>query len=147
MSKLFDFASIERTVESRAGKTAQIGERNRLMDKLFVEDVKRAGWSLLGPGQHLKAPTEGRAVVIGAVVWNKTDQELLQTAAALLAGETGVFIVNFDQVHSPADLDAVMPGVPVQTDTPVVAAYQDGVLTRVAVGQEAYTLLTPSGST
>ena len=144
MNTLFDFKRIEAELSSTDDPAMRVAERNRLTDKLFLDDIDRAGWVLLRPSEHMKLPTRGRAIVLGTVLWSTIDHELLKEAATLLAGNENVFLVNLDEVHSAAELDAVMPGVPPQTDTPVVAEYQDGTLRRVAAGRSARTLLAPA---
>lgn len=144
MSGLFDFAAIDPVVSAASGPTSRIAERNRSMNKIFTEDVHRAGWKLLSAGERLSVPVEGRAVVIGVVLWNGVDRQMLRLAASSLRGWPGVFVVNLDGIRSPADFDAFMPSVPLQTTTPVVAEYEDGVLRRVASGREATGLLTSS---
>jgi hypothetical protein len=119
MTPLFDFTAIAKSVARLKNPTDRVAERNRSFDSIFKEDVERAGWTLLRLGDHL--PSHGRATVIGVVLWNNLDRDILKVVAPTLGSDKSIFVFDLDDVDSAAQFQAFMPDVPLPTTTPVVA--------------------------
>jgi hypothetical protein len=140
MTALFDFASLEPSIAAVQEPLARIAARTRLLANLFEEDVKKAGWVVLGPEDRM-LPSHGRVIVMGVVLWNDLDRDILKEAAVLLRGAETVFVFNLDDVHSATQLQALLPAAPLPTTTPVAAVYENGTLKNVATGAEVRAFL------
>jgi hypothetical protein len=137
MTPIFNFDDAEKRLSDFEGdSSARIAERNRLTNGLFEEGVEKAGWRRLRRGDKLELPADGSVVVLGVVVWNSHDREILNIAAEHLRDPNVVFIFDLDEVHSAEQLHALMPLVDMPLRTPVAAAYKNCRLIRDASGSD-----------
>jgi hypothetical protein len=142
MNQFFDFDSAEQLLgNSRGDVSARIAEKNRVANMVLEQGVSRAGWRRLRPGDRLEVPSHGRVIVLGVVVWNAEDREVLNMAAEQLFALEGVIVFDLDDVHSPGDLEAFMPFVTMPLRTPVAAEYREGVLLRHSSGPDVRMLI------
>lgn len=83
------------------------------------------------------------ALVIGVAPWNDAELKALGALHGRLAPEVvGVWVFDIDSCENADDIERFLPGVKPPVQTPVVAEYAAGGLTRSAEGPEALDLLT-----
>lgn len=137
MTPIFDFDGVERLLRNfNSDPSGRIAERNRLINATFEAGIRKAGWRRLRPGDNLELPPDGHVVVLGVVVWNADDRDVLNIAGEQLSDPSRVVVFDLDEVHSADDLHAFMPFVAMPLRTPVAAEYRDGKLVRHASGSD-----------
>ncbi|HEX9983221.1 MAG TPA: hypothetical protein VGF69_08155 [Thermoanaerobaculia bacterium] len=140
MNVFFDFDTAESSLAPTPDQVARRAEVNRSRDALFELDVKRVGWRRLRPGDSLDPWKTPRVFVIGVALWNQLDRTILKEAAERWR-QADVAVFNLDDVHSAAQFAAFVPGVPMPTETPVVAEYDAGQLRGFATAAAALALI------
>lgn len=142
MTSIFGFDAAERLLGNFKGDpSTRIAERNRLMNASFEAGIAKAGWRRLRPGDNLELRPDGHVIVLGVVVWNADDRDVLNIAAEQMSDPSGVAVFDLDQVHSAEELHAFMPFVAMPVRTPVAAEYKDAKLVRHASGPDVFGLI------
>lgn len=139
----FDFdEEIERERAAAISDRDRAGVRTAVSHQRLPEAVRAAGWNFLGRGDQFDPAGGPEALVIGIAPWNDVELKMLGALQRRLAPGVGaVWVFDIDDCENAEDIARFLPGVRPPAQTPVVAQYASGGLTRSAEGPKALDLL------
>lgn len=140
----FDFdEEIERERAAAISERDRAGVRAAVSHQRLPEAVRAAGWHFLFRGDQFDPVGNPEALVIGVAPWNEAELKALGALQDRLAPEAvGVWVFDIDDCENADDIARFLPGAKPPVQTPVVAEYAAGGLTRSAEGSDALDLLT-----
>ena|SRR6266498_853195 len=133
---------IERARVDASSDHDKAAVRTTISQQRLPEAVRSAGWHFLDQTRVFEPGTQRRELVIGVAPWNSAE---LRASSALVQRSGrhafAVQIFDIDDCKNAKDIERVVPGVEPPIQTPVLAEYSDGKLTRRAEGAAALDLL------
>jgi len=139
----FDFGEeIERTRVDAISDHDRAALRTTIPQQRLPEAVRSAGWHFLDATSVFEPGAEPRELVVGVAAWNTAELRALSALAQWPGRDAfAIQVFDIDDCRNANDIERVLPGVDPPMQTPVVAEYSDGQLTRCAEGAEALSLL------
>lgn len=139
----FDFdEEIERERAAAISDSGRAAVRAAVSHQRLPGAVRAAGWNFLCRGDQFHPMDNREALVIGVAPWNDVELKALGALQRHLVPELGtVWVFDIDDCENAEDIARFLPGVKAPTQTPVMAQYNSGDLTRSAEGSQALDLL------
>jgi hypothetical protein len=125
----FDFSGeVQRAIWAAPDEMSRWAARTEVGCRLFPDAVRRAGFSLLRPGEEFVPDTNEFTLIVGAASWSDPDLAALDRLAKSRTGRPSRVIVLDVDDWSLDNLLRTFPGSPKPNGTPFVLRYEHGKL-------------------
>ena len=129
MSQEYDIINFMKTKQE---KLLTVANNAALRDK-FLAATQASDWTYLTKTSTVDPAQFSHLFVVGAAFWSRPDLSALHALAGKLTDKNvTVFVFDIDEFGHTDGIKAFLPGAALPNQTPVIAEYVNGKMTRFA---------------